>query len=237
MARLPCEPKRIGLGLELPAYPVNTVCAAPGCSEPAQDEHHIVRRSFIDGPHWFVKIDGKPVPNVTGLCRKHHRDIEEMRADIVFGVDRTFFYFEHGSGLPLEPQPGWGKPELTGPGNSGSSEPALSEGGVGNPAVTGSALTSGPPSEPVRPSDNAVAPGSACPTCKRRVPHPKKPATPRSAVVAFRVPVDELEAFRETWEAAADYIGVLEQAYWQHKVVTLGNGAILLDPKLKGFAK
>ena len=52
-----------------------------------------------------------------------------------------------------------------------------------------------------------VQPGETCQLCKRRVPHPKKPTSPKTKVWAMRVPVDESDAWDELVEAASKHLG------------------------------
>jgi len=66
-------------------YPVNEVCAVPGCGKSTESAHHAFSRSKIKGTSYYVSIDGgQPVPHVIGLCGSgttgHHGDVEEHRA-------------------------------------------------------------------------------------------------------------------------------------------------------------
>lgn len=104
-------------------YPLNEKCSHPECSETTADPHHIFPRSLIGGHSWFVAIsehDPDPVedviPHVTGLCRKHHDDVEEHRAWIKLEEESGFVWYDRRwipSGDfelwklvgPLDPQP------------------------------------------------------------------------------------------------------------------------------------
>lgn len=50
-------------------------------------------------------------------------------------------------------------------------------------------------------------PGQPCALCKRRVPHPKKPDSPKTRVFSFRVPAGEVDTFTELADAATEYLG------------------------------
>lgn len=84
----PLENRRVR-GVASERYPLNEKCAHPECTEPAVDPHHIFPRSAIGNDSWFVLVvedeEGNyttedPIPHVSGLCRKHHDDLEEHRA-------------------------------------------------------------------------------------------------------------------------------------------------------------
>lgn len=82
-----------------------------------------------------------------------------------------------------------------------------------------------------------IEPGTVCPQCERRVPHPKSEHTPKSAVASYRMPVDEAEAHRDTLEATARYIGAFERPYWQFWVITYALARVLQDPEMQGIAQ
>lgn len=68
---------------------LNPVCSHPECSRETEDAHHCFARSAITNDSWWVEItedsgEKKIIPHVTGLCRKHHRDVEEHRAWIKY---------------------------------------------------------------------------------------------------------------------------------------------------------
>jgi hypothetical protein len=81
----------------------------------------------------------------------------------------------------------------------------------------------------------AVEQGGVCPTCQRRVPHARKPTSPKSRPVAYRVPGDDVDAHKETLGAAAEHVGVADQPFWQFKTVTLALALLLQDNELRGF--
>jgi hypothetical protein len=81
MTALKPAESRLVTGVAAERYPLNDICAHPGCKEPAMDPHHLWPRSSIGNTSWFVSIEGsEPIPHVTGLCRTHHDDLEEHRA-------------------------------------------------------------------------------------------------------------------------------------------------------------
>lgn len=82
-----------------------------------------------------------------------------------------------------------------------------------------------------------VEPGQVCPNCERRVPHPRKDATPKSAVASYRMPLDEVDAHRDTLETAARYIGSFERPYWQFWTYVYALAHLLQDPEMQGIAQ
>jgi hypothetical protein len=80
-------------------------------------------------------------------------------------------------------------------------------------------------------------PGTKCPTCDRRVNHPKKADSPTSKTFSYRVPVDEQEAHAETLDVAARYVGVAEQPFSQFKLIALALVLVLQDESLRGYAQ
>lgn len=85
---------RLVRGVPSERYPLNRRCSHPECMEDTADGHHCFPRSQIGNDSWFVEIthdeghwdggsetarlpDIEVIPHVTGLCRKHHDDIEQ----------------------------------------------------------------------------------------------------------------------------------------------------------------
>lgn len=112
-------------------YPLNAKCAHPECGEDTADPHHAFPRSAIGGDSWFVAIhhgdeagitaNTEIIPHVTGLCREHHRLVEEHLSWIKL-EDGEWRWYERNDGNhenawdfmgPLNPQPGSreGKPK------------------------------------------------------------------------------------------------------------------------------
>jgi hypothetical protein len=84
---------------------------------------------------------------------------------------------------------------------------------------------------------NELAPGETCGACGRKKPHARKPTSPTSKTVAYRVPVDEVEAHQETLDVAARFVGVAEQPFADFKLIALALGLVLQDESLRGFAQ
>lgn len=80
------------------------------------------------------------------------------------------------------------------------------------------------------------APGDTCGACGRRVPHERKPSSPKTKSIAYRVPLDELEAHEEVAETAARFIGVHERPHWRYLLNTYAYAALLQDESLRGVA-
>lgn len=92
----PIDPVRVGRPeLDLPEYEWRGQCRIPGCEEPATDPHHIVARS--QGGRYWLTIDGTPVPNVAGICRRHHDMIHQGQIGIVWS-DRIRFWARQDEG-------------------------------------------------------------------------------------------------------------------------------------------
>ena len=77
-----------------------------------------------------------------------------------------------------------------------------------------------------------VAPGDKCPTCERRVPHPKKADSPQSKVFAYRVPLDDAETHGEILDAAATELGIFSEPHHRFKLALYGATLILQGARL-----
>lgn len=68
----------------------------------------------------------------------------------------------------------------------------------------------------------SVEPGTVCPTCERRVNHPRKAASPQSRVKSFRIPADD-ETFDHDTAMAMAIVGLTTQhkypAYNFHRFI------------------
>lgn len=82
----------------------------------------------------------------------------------------------------------------------------------------------------------SIQAGQTCPTCERRVPHPKKASSPKTATVSYRAPIGELEAHRETLETVAVYLGVRERPHHIFWTVVYALARVLQDPEMKDVA-
>ena len=80
-------------------------------------------------------------------------------------------------------------------------------------------------------------PGSTCDGCGRRVPFPKREASPTSKTFAYRVPLDEAEAHADTLDQVQRYLGVAEQPFSAFKSLALAFALVLQDENLRGFGR
>ena len=81
-----------------------------------------------------------------------------------------------------------------------------------------------------------LAPGVACPTCERRIPHPRKESSPQSKVRSYRLPTDEADAHEVILTQAAKHLGTFERPYWQFATYTVALALVLQDESMRGFA-
>ena len=82
-------------GVEGKPGEVGGVCAAPGCSSPAQQRHHLWPRSFLRGQAYeWVSVDGVTVQNTVGLCVACHLAVT---GDV--GGHRAHIKYDKGKGL------------------------------------------------------------------------------------------------------------------------------------------
>ena len=79
-----------------------------------------------------------------------------------------------------------------------------------------------------------IEPGKDCPTCKRRVPHPKKDTSPATKVVGIRVPTDDADTFAELVDAAAEHLGGKGKPHHRYWTLHYGLVALLQSDDLKG---
>lgn len=93
------------------------------------------------------------------------------------------------------------------------------------------------PIDPAAVGDGAPEPGTKCPTCDRRVNHPRKDTSPTSRPFSYRVPVDEAEAHEEVSQAAAEHLGVYERPHWRYQLNTIAYAAVLQDASLKDVGR
>lgn len=78
-----------------------------------------------------------------------------------------------------------------------------------------------------------VKPGETCPTCNRRVNHPKKASSPSSKVFGYRVPIDDAETHGEILDAAAEALGILPEPHHRFKLALYGAMLILQGARLE----
>jgi len=79
-----------------------------------------------------------------------------------------------------------------------------------------------------------IEPGQTCPTCERRLPHPRKQASPDTVVMSYRLPADEADAHREILETAARFLGTHERPHFVFWTMAFALAAVLQDESLRG---
>jgi len=72
-----------------------------------------------------------------------------------------------------------------------------------------------------------IHPGDTCPTCSRRIPHPKKATSPTTKPIAYRAPLDEYEAHLEVIDAVAELLGVKSEPFHRYKAISYAMAAVL----------
>ena len=83
----------------------------------------------------------------------------------------------------------------------------------------------------------SIDPGQTCPTCDRRVPHPRKQTSPETRIFSYRVPADEADAHAVVREEASRYLGTVgrpHEAFW---TLTYALAAVLQDESLRGIGQ
>lgn len=68
----------------LTPYSWRGVCRVPGCRRPATDPHHVIPRGRTGGPVRYVILDGQVIPNVCGICRRHHDKLTDGRSTLLW---------------------------------------------------------------------------------------------------------------------------------------------------------
>lgn len=213
MTRLPAPPVEITdctlddiAILDHALEPLNDVCANPYCDNQAIERHHIVRRSFTVGPKDWQRINGTPVQNVVRLCHRCHNDVTINKSRIVWD-DNRFLWIDYRDRKPAPLDP---HPVVLGRG-AGSDDLTHSHGA---------------------PAEHPVKPGEECPTCHRRVNHPRKETSPDSKQINFRAPADAVDDFKEIEVAAARHMGVYNDKFWRYRVHLTGLTLILQEPAI-----
>lgn len=82
-----------------------------------------------------------------------------------------------------------------------------------------------------------IEPGAVCPECARRVPHPRKQSSPKSGVLSYRMPQDELDAHRETLGVVSQYIGTAGRPFEVFWTLTYALARVLQDEEMRGIAQ
>ena len=73
--------------------------------------------------------------------------------------------------------------------------------------------------------------GQKCPTCFRRLPHTKKPSSPKSKVKSFRIPEDIANDYDELLEAAVEHAGLGGKPFSAFHVLNAGLVLVLQSPE------
>jgi hypothetical protein len=240
MTLLPVEPVRLRRAPDgLPFIPrdqaLGVVCANPFCDNQPTEVHHIVRRSYSGDRQW-VLIDGEPQPNLCGLCNPCHELINRNKAKIEWAVDHYQWKHEGQIG-PC--RLGYDASLLgEAPGHPDATEPGSFPEQAAAPVRTATPAT--PPSlaeviPVVASAAPHVHPGEKCPTCERKVPHPRKESSPTSKTRAYRLPVDENTSHEDVYTAAAEFVGAKGKPFEQFKTYTVALAALLQDESWRGF--
>jgi hypothetical protein len=208
------------------------ICVVPWCTAPALDTHHIWRRTALGRAFNYVldKETGDVLVNTCAMCRSHHNDVTDNRAQIIYAAASKAYFWK--SLQPIPDTPDWGPLKVEALASSlsdlhGPLEPSPSTSTVEIAERTDGAQ----PGEEARPNAHAgLPPGTICVTCKRKVPHPRKADSPTSRTKAFRVPLDEVEAFNGLLDAAEEIVGVREQPFATFKVLLAALALVVQSP-------
>jgi len=78
--------------------------------------------------------------------------------------------------------------------------------------------------------ETSVREGDTCPTCSRRMPHERKPSSPKTKVFSVRIPVDDSETFTELVDATAEHLGIKSNPHHRYAALTAGLVLALQGP-------
>ena len=81
------------------------------------------------------------------------------------------------------------------------------------------------------PDSHTPAPGTVCPTCERRVNHPRAESSPKSEVDAYRCPAGEKEKSREVEEIAMRHAGINPEGKYPRWAYRVALDAFVLQQK------
>lgn len=262
MARLPAAQQYIGKGVDLPAPDMPDACCNPRCDAPAFDLHHIVRRSYLNGPFDFVELFGRVWLNLAQVCRSCHDDLEQNRTQIAANLKGSSGYYSW-AGRKLDP---YLNPVLEDGESAGVFPPFHAElGSAGSPSSS-TGVTEGEfiategsgdgwhSSVPVERSERlagspSVTPGSTCPHlalkpgercpdgCGYKKKHTRKATSPNRAQHNMWGPIDEAPGFKELAQAALEHTGFGGRPYEMYRVCELGLNLVIQDPELRGYGR
>ena len=215
MTRLPHESRLVVDRPDLPEYELNKACPVTG-EVTGLENHHLWPRSFGTKSWWIELPDGTVVGNRIMLSPAAHYRVTVNKARIFWDAG-IFYWHEADETFPLRWQPPVlsENDEVVFPSLSWIAEKILEEHGG-----TLRALADEPP-----------APGHDCPTCKRRVPLPKKQSSPQTKVFSCRVPIDDAEVFSEMVDAAAEHMGTKSRPHHKWATLVVGLALVLQTPK------
>lgn len=217
MARLPVEQQRIGKGIDQPicrpaarSRPDQGSCQNPDCEYSWTDRHHIVRRSHLGGPFNWVEIDGVPRPNIAYLCMLCHEKLERNEEQIIWDDGWSW-----GVDNPLDPPLDTGL-HFPSAGASPPLEPSVERMGASvREGPQGAGRVFLPPSAP--------GPGQECPSCHRRVPHPKTAVSPSDTkqLNLGKGPADAVARLQERYDEFLEASGLNDRKYPRLKALDL----------------
>jgi hypothetical protein len=227
---------------------VSHTCAVPRCGAIWFDKHHVWSRTHLGGAfNWVMDTKTEEIiQNVVGLCRSHHNDITAPlgghKAQIEYSTSDKCFYWRKLKEIhdgtpdyaPLQVKALLGEA----PGHPDATEPGSFPEQAAAPVRTATPAT--PPSlaeviPVVASAAPHVHPGEKCPTCERKVPHPRKESSPTSKTRAYRLPVDENTSHEDVYAAAAEYVGAKGKPFEQFKTYTIALAALLQDESWRDF--
>lgn len=202
MTRLPHESRLVVDRPDLPEYELNTYCAVPDCHEVREiGGGHHLFRRSAGYPSWWVQLED-------GTVIGNRIGLCPMHHHLVT-VNKTRIIWKYGNYWWInEDGKGW---EM-------SWQPPKPE--AVNPEISPSANFSG-----------EIPPGEECPSCKRRVPHPKKKSSPSTSVFSTRVPIDDADTFKSMVDAAAEHMGIKAKPHFVYNVLLTGVTLVLQSPK------
>lgn len=82
-----------------------------------------------------------------------------------------------------------------------------------------------------------IEPGHTCPTCARRVPHPRKQTSPDTKVFSYRVPLDAADDHAEIRDQVAEYLGTAGRPHDAFWTLTYAFAAVLQDESLRDVGR
>jgi hypothetical protein len=221
VTRLPHENRNVVDRPDLPEYELNKACPVTG-EVTGLENHHIWRRQYAKS--WWIELwDGTVIGNRVNLSSQAHYRITTNQARISYEADGLLYWVENGDKTELK----WQPPRIAGrvPGDQILQAEAEADWFAKVDAYEETLAKTGGDH-----SRGSVEPGDECPSCKRRVPHPKKATSPKTRVYSTRVPIDDAETFKELVDAAAEHAGLKSKAHHEYNTLLTGLTLILQSP-------